>query len=66
MMTMADKIRSMSDEELHQIFIGIERNSGCPTTDEKWCGSFDECHSCWAAWLEQEVPEPPGDEEEKR
>lgn len=55
--TNADRIRSMSDEELAEIMVG-----DCPTNYphgdcreyEKFDGNLD-CCKCWLDWLKQEV-----------
>ena len=47
--TNADRIRSMSDEELAKT---LEDKCICPPTSEcaKVCG---DCHACWIEWLQQ-------------
>lgn len=50
--TYADKIRSMSDEEL----VGVVR-SGCIAMDEWSCDPRMTCKECIIAWLKEEVKE---------
>lgn len=49
--TNADRIRSMSDEELAQWLL----SQGCKAhnTDE-WCKKQRNCQACWLEWLKQE------------
>ena len=49
-MTNAEKIRSMSDEELAEMF--RREWSGCPTGGERNCPN---CKLCWLEWLKKEV-----------
>ena len=45
----ADKIRSMSDEELAKV---MERMLGCPVTGD--CAKMSrDCNACWLNWLQQ-------------
>lgn len=52
--TNADRIRSMSDEELAKT---LEDKCICPPTSEcaKVCG---DCHACWIEWLQQPAENP--------
>ena len=55
-MTNADKIRSMTDDELAELLLHrIERNGDCPVSVfTKYCKA-NECNHCWLDWLKQEV-----------
>ena len=46
----ADKIRTMTDEELAEWIAGAE----CPRRN---CMLADDCEACWLDWLKQEVAE---------
>ena len=48
--TNADKIRSMSDEELAE-YICINAPEACPTGI---CPGEDFCYKCWLDWLKKE------------
>lgn len=51
--TNADRIRSMTDEELLNWINGIP--SACMDFDnESRCTLFDTCRECWLEWLKQE------------
>lgn len=53
--TNADRIRSLSDEELGNIFYG---HHVCPSgrcTGDYDCVSFDGCRACWLDWLKSPV-----------
>ena len=52
--TNADRIRSMSDEELADNF-----SLWCckSKTDDSYCKSFGTCDKCWIDWLKQEAEE---------
>ncbi len=51
--TNADRIRSLSDEELINFF-ELEVNACPPDTYEyKWCDTDDDCKRCWLEWLQQ-------------
>ena len=54
--TNADKIRSMSDEELVE-WIWTDACPGFPTTSFGSCpeGQEKSCIECWLEWLEQEA-----------
>ena len=47
-MTNAQKIRSLSDEELAEALKG-----GCRNDAD--CEELDTCFMCWLAWLQQEA-----------
>ena len=47
--TRADKIRSMSDEELAKM---LDHELGCPVTGDCEKMSRD-CNACWLDWLQQ-------------
>ena len=59
-MTNADRIRSMSDEELAEFLDIIEQDGiqsqygGVPCD---CCTEKTECSSCWVEWLQSEVEE---------
>lgn len=59
-MTNADRIRSMSDEELAEFLDIVEQDgiqsqySGVPCN---CCTEKTECDSCWKSWLQSEVGE---------
>ena len=46
--TNADRIRAMSDEELARKLKG----GGCPAIDHIRCGELN-CIECWLEWLQQ-------------
>ena len=52
-LTNADRIRSMTDKEMVELFVGA---CACLYYDadvcEKWNGA---CDKCWLVWLKQEV-----------
>ena len=48
--TNADRIRSMTDEELTDLFITIMQGYCAKPTSE----CFGECESCWLDWLRKE------------
>lgn len=54
--TQADHIRSMSDEELAEF---LEKVGGCgPSFDTKYCNNVNGCPDgikCWLDWLKQEA-----------
>lgn len=51
-MTNADRIRSMTDEELADwLSIYCCRNK----TYDAHCETFGSCEACWLAWLNEEV-----------
>ena len=52
--TNADRIRSMTDEELAE-FCG--RNAGCAECVAKVGDDCEECREVWLEWLKQEVKE---------
>lgn len=58
--TNADRIRSMSDEELAKLFTQTVAD-GCPPDMDWTCKKdekgWDACDSCWLKWLQQPVEE---------
>lgn len=52
-MTNADKLRSMSDEELAEWLDEVHDFGGCPNRGAVNCQS--ECRQCWLDWLRQEA-----------
>lgn len=50
--TNADKIRSMTDEELASLFSDFRHEHWCPP-DAGDCVEY--CTDCWLAWLKQEI-----------
>lgn len=46
--TNAQKIRSMSDEELAKL---LDYELGCPVTGD--CAMSKDCKACWLEWLQQ-------------
>ena len=52
--TNADRIRSMTDDELAEYFMGV---ADCPLPYQyKYCPNEDKtCLNCWLNWLKQEV-----------
>lgn len=56
-MTNADRIRAMTDEEFST---EIDEHSGCPfrETEDDECLKHDfDCKECWLDWLKQEAKE---------
>lgn len=52
-MTNADRIRSMTDEELGKL---LNEFGHCPLSRiEDDCRSYDRCRDCWIDWLKEEV-----------
>ena len=53
--TNADRIRSMTDEELAEFMRPWD--SGCPRWKENPlpCSDWDNCGECWLKWLKEEV-----------
>lgn len=52
--TNADRIRSMTDEELAEWFsIYCCRNK----TYDAHCETFGSCKACWSSWLQEEAKE---------
>lgn len=53
-MTNADRIRSMSDEELIAFFVLEDK---CPPErySSRKCDRFDSCKDCWIDWLKEPV-----------
>ena len=56
MQTNADRIRSMSDEELAVWLRNIRYSWTCvPRDNGNRCSDFnDDCNACWLDWLKQE------------
>ena len=54
--TNADRIRSMSDEELAKMFTKASAD-GCPPKMDWDCAKdeygWDACDDCWCKWLQQ-------------
>lgn len=50
--TNADRIRSMSDEELADYFSEL---SCWPNANKDACMGMANCDKCWLSWLKQEV-----------
>lgn len=54
--TNADRIRSMTDEELVEFLAPY--NSGCPKEHGSVMACHDKgCYKCWEDWLKEEVSE---------
>ena len=53
--TNADRIRSMTDEELAQYMGDVQTWGGCPNHGARNC--TENCADCWLDWLKQEVGE---------
>ena len=51
--TNADRIRSMTDEELAQYMGDVQTWGGCPNHGARNC--TENCADCWLDWLKQEV-----------
>lgn len=52
-MSNADRIRSMTDEELGKL---LNEFGHCPLSRiEDDCRSYDRCRDCWIDWLKEEV-----------
>lgn len=57
-MTNAEKIRSMSDEELAEFLDIVEEDgisSQCTNLSCDCCCEKTECSKCWKEWLQSEV-----------
>lgn len=54
--TNADRIRSMSDEELAELLVHSCRGSKCEERPQNEYGSVN-CHACRLQWLHQAVKE---------
>ena len=50
-MTNADRIRSMTDEELAE---WIAYRQGCFERQDKRCSKYGTCRDCWFDWLKEE------------
>jgi hypothetical protein len=53
--TNADRIRSMTDEELEKLLISVCNHKNCPPHYEEKCYSDCDSGECWVKWLKQEV-----------
>lgn len=53
--TNADRIRSMSDEELEEFFGRVARTAGCPPPNQMDC--MDDCEKCWDIYLRKPAEE---------
>ena len=51
--TNADRIRSMTDEELAQYMGDVQTWGGCPNHGARNC--TENCADCWLDWLKQEA-----------
>ena len=56
-MTNADKIRSMTDEELANMLNMHECGRDCPVGefDKHKCYMHESCYNCWLDWLKKEA-----------
>lgn len=57
-MTNADKIRSMSDEELAEFMVNFEKAGGCAMCSigsQGECYSISKCKDGYISWLKSEV-----------
>lgn len=54
MVTIADKIRSMSNEELEKL---LRQSGAVCTIDREWCESRPECKNCTKTWLQRPAGE---------
>ena len=58
-MTNADRIRSMTDEELGKL---LNEFGHCPLSRiEDDCRSYDRCRDCWIDWLKEDAEEDDND-----
>lgn len=53
--TNADRIRSMSDEELARFFTTNEEYDSFECPVPKACSYYDKCSECFLEWLKKEV-----------
>ena len=54
--TNADRIRSMTDEELARILAeGCHGTIECPNCCGEYTGTIKSCTECWLDWLKEEV-----------
>ena len=51
--TNADRIRSMTDEELAEYMGDVQTWGGCPNHGARKC--TENCADCWLDWLKQEA-----------
>ena len=56
--TNADRIRSMSDEELAGYMSDVQTYGGCPNHGAQDCQ--EDCSKCWLDWLRQEAQDGEG------
>lgn len=56
-MTNAQKIRSMSDEELAQFIPNWSYTKACKSDGQRFVDCNNECEKCVADWLQQPAPE---------
>ena len=52
-MTNAERIRTMTDEELLQFLYGMPNS--CMDDDIERCDDYEDCRTCWGAWLKKEA-----------
>lgn len=45
----------MTDEELLEFFYGMPNS--CMDDDIERCDDYEDCHTCWRAWLGEEAKE---------
>ena len=54
--TNADRIRAMTDEELSEKFMRYVDCKHCPLSRDEECQrTYIECKQCWLDWLKQEA-----------
>lgn len=53
--TNADRIRLMGDEELLEFL--SDMNGACTRVLQVNCGVYADCRTCWRAWLKKEADE---------
>ena len=54
-LTAADCIRMMNDEDLLEFFCSLSRRVGCPPSSDNEC--VDNCEKCWRDYLHRPVKE---------
>lgn len=52
-MTNAERIRLMNDKELLQFLYGMP--NACMDDDIERCDDYEDCRTCWRAWLAEEA-----------
>ena len=52
-MTRAERIRTMTDEELAELLDGM--SNACMSDDIERCDDYEDCRECWRAWLAEEA-----------